>query len=99
MVRLVRETVIKPGKFEGAITFAKDIASYVEAATGKQFIVCVQSGGLIGKISWHADYENLGEIEAATGKLLADPKYLEKLRVAGDLFVDASGQDTFWTKI
>ena len=99
MVRFIRETVIKPGKFEGAVAFAKDISSYFEAAIGKQLIVCIQSGGLIGKISWHTDFENLGEIEAANKKLLADPKYLEKIRGVGDLFVEATTQDTYWSQI
>jgi hypothetical protein len=56
-------------------------------------------GGNPNRIAWVAQYKDLADFDAATVKSLADPKYIDLLVTAGDLFIPGSIHDDIWRTV
>ena len=56
-----------------------------------------ESGGNFLDIAWVANYDNLAAVEEANGKMLADPRFIEKIATGGELFqAGGNNQDRMW---
>ena len=99
MITLHRCASIFPGKLTNALALAKQVAAYVKDVTGIDVSVAMPVGGNPMRIGWAARYENLGAFEAAMGKLMADPTYLEMVAKAGESFIAGSTHDQIWRTI
>ncbi len=97
MVRWMRSARIRHGgKFVEAVTYAKDIAAFVEKKyKAPRVNVYVDAVGQIGTIRWIVDYDDLGSFEKVQTQLLADSEYFQKIGKAGinELFIEGSVQD------
>jgi hypothetical protein len=99
MVRFVRVGTIRPGKIQQALAFANEIAGYVRSKIGVPVNIFLQSGGVVGRICWQADYPDLGAIGTANRDLLADPEFVKRVEEAADLFIAGEMRDSFWTQL
>ena len=96
MVRWMRTARIKNGKFVDAITWAKEIAAFVEKKHKTPKVdVCVDAVGRMGTIRWIADYEDLSSFEKVQTKLMADAEYFQRVKegTSKDLFIEGSFED------
>src|SRR5437899_9309700 len=96
MVRWMRNARIKDGKFVDAITWAKEVAAFVEKKHKTPRVdVCVDSLGRVGTIHWIVDYEDLASFERVQTKLMADAEYFQRVKegISKDLFIEGSFED------
>ncbi len=96
MMRFVRTATIRPGKLQPALAFAHDISAHVEAITGVKVNVFTQWGGVVGRICWQSDNDDLGAFQNAMGQALSDAEYLKKIEGAADLFIEGQTRDSLW---
>lgn len=99
MITLHRSASILPGKLTNAVAFAKEVAAHAKSVTGVEVSVGMPVGGNPMRIGWAARYDSLGAYEAAMGKLMADPKYLDMVAKAGESFMAGSTHDEIWRTI
>lgn len=94
-VRFQRTAVIASGKRDEAMQFAAEVSSYIGENFDTEVIWGIEVGGRFGKLYWFADYQNMGELEEALGKTMADEGYLKLVDDAADLFLAGETRDTF----
>lgn len=99
MIHFYRTAAIAPGKFMGAIAFAKEVSAYFKQRHGRDVSVALPIGGNPNRIGWAASYESLGDLETVMGKMMADPEYLEMIRKAADNFIAGSIHDEMWRSV
>jgi hypothetical protein len=99
MITFYRSASIASGKVPSALGFAKEISAYVKDKVGVDVGIAVPVGGNPNRIGWAARYDNLAAMEAATDKLMADPKYLELVSKGADNFIAGSVHDEIWRTI
>jgi hypothetical protein len=95
MVRWMRSTNVKAGKYMEAIGWAKEMAAYGEKAYGAKIRVFLDSFGDVSTIRWMIDYPDLATAEKATEKVLADTEYFKRVAQAftTGLFVEGTTID------
>ena len=86
--RLTRSVTIVPGKFDEGMAYLKQVTSYVAANHGINGWLGVQIGGSLGAIQWHVEFEDLGALEEAFGKTMADSGFRAIIKGAEGLFVE-----------
>jgi hypothetical protein len=96
MIRFQRSASIAPGKFAGAMAFARDIATFVKAATGVDVHISVPIGGNPSRIAWSAQYQTLAAYDEMSTKLLGDAKYQDLVAKGGENFVANTMRDELW---
>jgi hypothetical protein len=96
MITLIRTTTVQPGKIGEAMAWSKEIVGIAKRITGKEATLCTSIGGVVGGLAWIVQYDNLGQLEDANKKILADREYLTAISKAADLFVPGSGHDQIW---
>jgi hypothetical protein len=63
-----------------AVAWAKEIASIVERATGKEQVVCTAFAGLLSDIAWIGRYDSVGEYDDLRTKVISDHDMSRQLR-------------------
>jgi hypothetical protein len=96
MIRFYRSATIAPGKFAGAMAFAREVAKYVKTTTGVEVHIGIPVGGNPQRIGWSAQYQTLAMYDDMSTKLLADAKYQEMVAKAADNFVANTMRDAIW---
>ena len=101
MITLVRTIQTMPGKIGEAIAWAKEGVAIVKRVTGTEVEVSVSFGGVVGEMAFIRNYDNAGQVEEATVKLLADREYVTAIgkAAAAGLFVPGSARDQMWRRI
>jgi hypothetical protein len=99
MITFHRSSIFLPGKLPNALAFAKQVAAHAKDVTGIAVSVSLPVGGNPMRIGWTSSYDSLGAMEAAMGKLLADPKYLELISRAGESFMAGTAHDEIWRTV
>ena len=96
MITFVRTAQVLPGKIGDAVAWGKEVAAMVKRITGTDVVVSHAVGGAVGELAWIAQYENLGEMEQATGKIMADREYMAAISKAEHLLIPGSARDHLW---
>jgi hypothetical protein len=96
MITFIRTAQILPGKIGDAVPWGKEIAAMVKRITGIDVVVCHAVGGAVGELAWIAQYDNLGQVEQAMGKIMADREYIAAVSKAEHLLTPGSARDHFW---
>ena len=96
MLTWTRTASIAPGKFRAAMAWAHEVATYGKGKTGVEFKIEMAGSGNPGRIRWVAQVESMAIHEQVKNKLVGDPKYLDLLEKAADLFIADSSVDEFW---
>lgn len=97
MIRYTRTAAIAPGKLEGAMAFAKEVAAHWKSKYGVTMEVGLPIGGNPYRMCWTATYDNLAAADAVQLKSMADAHFVELLtKVAPEHFVGGSVRDEFW---
>jgi hypothetical protein len=91
-VAVVTTAAIANGAYADAIGWGVEMAQYVEGVTGFPVAFLIDDYGPFGQVRWISVAPDAASTDAAAQKLNADPGYLEKLRAAGQLFAEGSGQ-------
>lgn len=99
MIQFQRTADIASGRLTEAVTFAKEVAGYVEQATGVPVGVALPVGGNPNRVAWTATYEDLGGLEQMFQKLMTDPKYVDLLATNAANFVEGSVYDEMWSTV
>jgi len=95
MIRFVRSAKVSRGKLPEAIKWAKEVAEYINTKDPVPTIrVYAGLFGDVNTIFWEAEHKDLASVEAALGKLTADPGYWTAVRKSGELIVDGSVRDS-----
>jgi hypothetical protein len=94
----VRSATIAPGHFAEAMSFARDIASYVKSKAGVDVKVFTQLGGITGRIAWQAEFKSLAAYEQFLTQFVPDPGYQEITKKAGQLLVAGETRDSLWVE-
>jgi hypothetical protein len=92
----VRTATIAPGRFAEALSFAREISSYVKSKAGVDVKVLAQIGGVTGRIAWQADFKSLAAYEEFLGRFVPDAGYQEIVKKSGPLFVEGKTRDSLW---
>jgi len=79
--------------------WALDVAAYASEMTGSPIGVSVNTVGPQGQWAWHAGADTLGELEANSTALWADPGFLEKMADAQGLFVPGHGGQWVYARV
>jgi len=96
MIHMTRTASIAPGKAPAAHSFAQKVASHWKTEWDRTIEVRRPIGGNTSRIAWVSQYKDLAEYETFMVKSLADPKYMDLLVTAGDLFIPGSINDEIW---
>jgi len=96
MIHMTRTASIAPGKAPAAHAFAQKVASHWKTEWDRTIEVRRPIGGNPSRIAWVSQYKDLAEYETFMVKSLADPKYMDLLVTAGDLFIPGSINDEIW---
>jgi hypothetical protein len=94
----VRSATIAPGRFAEAMSFAREMASYVKSKAGVDVKVFTQLGGIAGRIAWQAEFKGLAAYEQFLTQFVPDPGYQEITKKAGPLFVAGETRDSLWVE-
>jgi hypothetical protein len=70
MITVIRTATAFPGMTGEAIAWAKEIATIVKRATGKEQIVCTAFAGLLAEIAWIGHYDGVGEYDELRAKVI-----------------------------
>jgi NIPSNAP protein len=94
MVRWIRSARVSTSrKFVEALSWAKDVAAFVEGKHKVPTIgVYVDASGQMPTIRWVIDYDNLASVEATQARIAGDTEYHQKLRDAESKGLFISGQ-------
>lgn len=91
MVRFTRTANSVLGKQREAAQWAGEIAAYINGNfSGVNFNVFTQNFGVIGRLVWMADFENMGALEEFVDKVVADEGYWAIAAKASDFLVEGS---------
>mgnify|MGYP003616669709 FL=1 len=99
MIAFVRVASVKPGKQVAAMGFAKEIVGFLKSHHHLDVEVLRPVGGNPQRIAWSARYADLAAFDAASTKMLADPKYWEMVNGAADCFIAGSTHDGIWQTV
>jgi hypothetical protein len=99
MITLYRSASLLPGKLPNAVAFAKQVAAHAKDVMGVDVRVAMPVGGNPMRIGWASSFDNLGAMEAAMNKLLADTKYLALIGNAGEIFMAGTTHDEIWRAV
>jgi hypothetical protein len=99
MISVHRSASILPGKLTSAVATAKQLAVHFKDLTGVEASVSMPIGGNPNRIGWTSRYANLAALEAAMGKMMADPKFQELAAKGGENFIAGSMHDEIWREI
>ena len=99
MIYVTRTGSIAPGKSPAAWAFAQKAAEHWKTAWDRTLDLRRPVGGNPNRIAWVAQYKDLADFEAVTLKASADPKYIELLVTAGELFIPGSIHDDIWRTV
>jgi hypothetical protein len=99
MITFVRTGAIAPGKAPGAIAFAQKIVAYWKANYDQEIEIHRPVAGNPSRISFVGRYKDLADFDAAATRSMADPKYMELVATAADLFIAGSIHDEIWRSI
>jgi hypothetical protein len=80
------------GKIGAAVTWGLEIFNHVGATTGLDGIFGRSTYGPWATLGWISLASSLDEVDAAEAAMATDPRYLEMIDEAGDLFLPGSGQ-------
>mgnify|MGYP000055230054 CR=1 FL=1 len=99
MIAFVRVVSIKPGKQMVAMAFAREIAGFLKSSHHLDVEVLRPVGGNPYRIAWSTRHADLAAFEAASTKMLADPKYWDMVNGAADCFIAGSTHDGIWQTV
>jgi hypothetical protein len=94
----VRAATIAPGRFAEAMSFAREIASYVKSKAGVDVKVFSQLGGIVGRIAWQAEFKSLAAYDQFLGQFEPDPGFQEMIKRAAPLFIGGETRDSLWVE-
>ena len=96
MITFIRSVNCLPARFGEGLTWAKKLAAIVGRVTGREVNVASSVGGDPNTICWIAQFEDLGELEAAIAKYSADVEFLSVVARSARLVVPGSTRDQIW---
>lgn len=99
MVTVIRSGAIAPGKTLDVLTFAHQIKKLLKEKHGVTVELLVPVGGNPNRIGFKSHYENMGEWEALSAKMLADSEYMAAITSNGPNFVAGSINDDIWRSL
>ena len=99
MIYVTRTGSIAPGKAPAAHAFAQKVATHWKTEWDRTLEIRRPIGGNPNRIAWVGQYKDLAEYEAVSVKSLADPKFMDLLVTASDLFIPGSINDEIWKAV
>jgi len=96
VITVIRTAAAFPGTTGEALVWAKEIATIVKRATGKEQIVCTAFAGLLSDIAWIGQYDSVAEYDELRTKVVSDHDYVAAAKRARNLFVPGSERDQVW---
>src|ERR1700683_2091099 len=99
MINFMRTALIAPGKTGDALAFANQVAKHIKEKYGTTLELLMPIGDNPGRIAWTSRYQNLGEWETLSAKLLADSEYLGLIAKNASTFLPGSVHDELWRTI
>ncbi len=85
-VRFQRTVASKRDKRGEAAEFAAAISEYIEKTWGIPVTWGLEVGGMVGRVHWYVDYENMSQLESILAKTMVDEDYNKLVDSANDLF-------------
>lgn len=99
MITFIRTSSIAPGKNVEAMAFAHQVIKLIKDKFGIIVHVSMPIGGNPHRIAWVSTYADLGEFEAAMGKLIPDADYQKLLAANAHMFLPGSAHDELWRSV
>jgi len=96
MITFIRTSDANGVKFPAALAWAHEVAAFVKSKTGLETKVEVPTSGNPYRIRWVTQGESLATHEQNMKKIASDPKYMELMAKAGDLFHARTTCDEIW---
>src|SRR5215510_1742115 len=96
MITVIRTATAFPGMTGEAVAWAKEIATIVKRAIGKEQIVCTAFAGLLADIAWIGHYDGVGQYDELRTKVISDHDHGVVANKARNLFVPDSERDQVW---
>jgi hypothetical protein len=99
MITMIRSVVAMPGKTFEYLSVATEMVQVVKRVTGVEAKLATAVGGDPSTIGYIAQWSNLGDLETAMAKLMADADYRALVKKSEHLIVPASVRDGLWRHI
>ncbi len=99
MINWSRTSCFPSKNMGAALAWAREVAAYVTNKTGVELKVEIAASGNPYRLRWISQAESLAALEQATKKVMSDPKYMELLAKAADLFIPGATIDEYWSSI
>jgi hypothetical protein len=99
MITFTRTASIAPGKTGDAVAFAHQVAKHIKGKYGTTLELLMPIGGNPGRIAWQTRYQDLGEWESLSTKLMADSEYMAMIAKSSACFLPGSVHDDIWRTI
>nr|HET7857682.1 hypothetical protein [Caldimonas sp.] len=96
MITFTRIGVIAPGKAAAVAAFNQKVVDFYRTQYDVKVEVQRPVAGNPSRIAWVVRYPALAALEAVLAKSQADPKYLELIATATDLFIAGTTHDEIW---
>jgi hypothetical protein len=96
MVTVIRSGAIAPGKTADALAFAHQMKKLIKEKYGIAIELLLPVGGNPARLAFKSNYENLGEWETLSAKLLADAEYMAAIASNSATFLPGSVNDDIW---
>ena len=96
---MITTATMAGGRYIDAIGWGVEIAQHVEKVSGVPTMFVTSTYGGFGDVGWIAGVADAAAADAADAAINADPDYLTMVNSAGDLFVEASGNQSLITRI
>lgn len=98
-VTTVTTAVIGNGHYMEATAWGVEMAELVQEVTSLPTIFMADVYGTFGRVTWMSGAPDLAAADVAAQAINTNPDYLKRLSDVGDLFVPASGDRRFVTRI
>ena len=95
----ITNAVIANGQYRDALAWGVEMTQHVESVTGNPGMFLTSRYGDFGAVTWITGTADASGVDAARGAIDADESYLERLKSAGTLFIQGSGQQGVTTRI
>lgn len=99
MIVFMRTASVARGKLNNAVAAAKEMSQFLDEHLGIRVGVMMPIGGNPNRIAWTAEYQNLGQLEEAFNKMMADADYGALIAKNAECFIEGSVEDSMWRSI
>ncbi len=92
-------TAVAAGRYDQVVGFGVELSQHAESVTGMPIVFGSALAGTFGEFGWVGIAADAAAADDANAKLLADPKYIDMISSATDMFVQGAAHRMIGTRV